>query len=142
MARKPALSVEPEYRSGLESRVGKQLTEAGVRFDYEGVKLTFNIPSRPAKYTPDFPCRCPIILETKGFFYNGAADRQRLVLVKEQHPEIDLRIVFQNASKPIYKGSKTSYAKWADDHGFKWADKGRVPDTWIAEIKAFQQKDT
>jgi hypothetical protein len=72
-----------------------------------------------------------IILEAKGRFGdkfgNGAKERQKLILLQEQHPELDIRIVFQRASTAIYKGSKTTYAKWADDHGFKWSDKGTVP---------------
>jgi hypothetical protein len=43
--------------------------------------------------------------------------------------------VFQNANAKIYKGSKTTYAKWAEDHDFKWADKGIVPASWIKELK-------
>ena len=41
-----------------------------------------------------------------------------MILLKEQHPELDIRIVFQDMKKPIYRGSKTTYAKWATDHGF------------------------
>jgi hypothetical protein len=61
--------------------------------------------------------------------------RQRLILAKQQNPALDIRIVFENASLPINKGSPTTYAKWAEDHGFKWADKGVVPASWIKEMK-------
>jgi hypothetical protein len=137
MAKRPALSIEPEYRSRLEKKVGEQLRAAGVKAGYETLKLEFHVPARTAKYTPDFVCG-PIILETKGYFYDGARDRQRLVQVKESHPTLDLRIIFQNANKPIYKGSKTTYAKWATDHGIPWADGGVVPPKWMAEILAAQ----
>jgi hypothetical protein len=43
--------------------------------------------------------------------------------------------VFQDVKKPIYKGSKTTYAKWATDHGFTFSDKGVVPASWIKELK-------
>lgn len=143
---KPALSVEPEYRSGLEKKVADQLAAEGIRFSYEGEWVPYLVPERQAKYLRDFqPTGTNIILEAKGRFghdksdANGARERQKLILVREQHPELDLRIVFQNARKPIYKGSKTTYAKWAEDHKFKWSDKGTVPPEWIEEIRQLQR---
>jgi len=136
---KAALSIETEYRSGLERRVAAQLEKEGVMFEYETLKVSFEIPARKARYTPDFPCAGGIVLETKGYF-RTAADRQRLILVKECNPDLDLRLVFQDAKKPIYKGSPTSYAKWATDHGFMWADKGIVPAAWITEMKRKRKK--
>ena len=143
---KPALKValenaeiEEPFRSRLELKVAKQLKSEGIKYDYESIVVPYKVPSRDAKYTPDFPCPHDIILEAKGRFGHrgkgGAAERQKLILVKEQHPHLDIRLVFQNANLPIYKGSKTTYAKWADDHGFLWADKGVVPDAWIKEMK-------
>lgn len=144
---KPALKfalekaeVETAYRSRLELKVAKQLEREGITFDYETLVVPYVVPSRDARYTPDFPCPADIILEAKGRFGHrgkgGAQERQKMVLVKEQHPHLDIRLVFQNAQMPIYKGSKTTYAKWADDHGFPWADKGTVPPSWIKQMKA------
>jgi hypothetical protein len=134
----PAL-LEPRYRNGLEKKVADQLEVAGVPFDFEGRWIHYKVPARDAKYLPDFDCPGGIILEAKGRFGgprgNGAQERQKLILLKEQHPGCDIRIVFQNARTAIYKGSKTTYAKWADDHGFKWSDKGTVPVGWITEMK-------
>jgi hypothetical protein len=126
-------SYEASCRSSLEKKVAKQLEESGVKFTYEGVKLEYKVPARKARYTPDFCFHKPIVIETKGWF-RTAADRHKLVLVKECNPHLDIRLIFQNASKPIYKGSPTSYAKWAEENGFKWADKGTVPDEWIKEL--------
>lgn len=139
MPPRPALKIESDYRSRLEQRIAKQLEEEGVEFDYETLKISFEVPSRKARYTPDFlPKRSRIIIEAKGYF-RTTADRQRLIQVKESNPEIDLRLVFQDANKPIYKGSPTSYGKWATDHGFPWADKGTIPAAWIAEIRKAQK---
>ena len=121
--------LEHGYRSGFEKRLAEQLEEAGVKFRYEAEKLSYTVPSRKSTYTPDFFLPNGIILEAKGRF-RTAEDRQKLLLVKEAHPEVDLRLVFQNAKLPIYKGSKTTYAKWAEDHGFKWSDK-RIPKEWL-----------
>jgi hypothetical protein len=152
MTSRGALTLEPEYKSRLEARVAKQLEAAGVNFVYEGAVIKFTIPAFEAKYHPDFPITgTPIIIEAKGRFghrgSSGAEVRQRLALVKEQHPELDIRILFDQAgsrsaaSLPIYKGSKTTQGKWATDHGFKWAS-GTVPAEWIDEIKTTQQKET
>jgi hypothetical protein len=58
-----------------------------------------------------------------------------MILVKEQWPEIDLRFIFARGATPIYKGSPTSHAKWAEDHGFKFADGGIFPEEWMAEVR-------
>jgi hypothetical protein len=121
-------------RSPLERKVSDQLEKAGVSFGYESLKLPYEVPARKAKYTPDFVINnSSIIIETKGWF-RTAAERQKMVLVKESNPHLDIRLIFQNASKPIYKGSPTSYAKWAEDNGFLWADKGTVPQAWLTEM--------
>jgi Phage endonuclease I len=141
MATKPIL-VEARYRSRLEKKVADQLDDAGIPYDYESQWVRYIVPAREAKYLPDFTIRnTKILIEAKGRFggfrsdSSGAQERQKLILLKEQHPDLDIRIVFQDAKKPIYKGSKTTYAKWADDHGFTWADKGVVPAAWIRELK-------
>lgn len=132
------------FKSGIEEEVAEQLNGAGVKFEYEGEILRFTIPAFLARYNPDFPITgTPIIIETKGRFGHkfgdGAEVRQRLILAKEQNPDRDIRLVFENPNLKIYKGSKTTYAKWAEDHGFKWSKK-RVPPEWIAEIKKLQTK--
>lgn len=132
-----ALTVLPPFRNKLERSVGDQLTAAGIEYDYEGEWITYDVPARKAKYLRDFqPRGTNIIIETKGWFgRNGAKERQKLVLLKEQHPELDFRIVFSDANKRIYKTSPTTYAKWADDHGFTWSTKGIIPAGWIEELK-------
>lgn len=133
---------EQAYKSGLERKGVAQFNKHGVKFAYESVRIPYTVPERQAHYIPDFPFpEHKILIEFKGRFghhksdANGAAERQKLILVKEQHPEWDVRIVFQDANKKIYKGSPTNYAKWATDHGFKFSDKGIVPAEWIEELK-------
>ena len=145
MASKPIL-IEARYRSTLEKKVADQLDTAGVPYVYEGEKIHFTIPAFNAKYLPDFRVgETNIIIEAKGAFGNGrraegAEARQRLVLVREQNPHLDIRLVFERASTKIYKGSKTTQGQWATDHGFKWADKGVVPPEWIKELKSKPKK--
>lgn len=128
-----AVLYKARYRSRLEERIADQLDEAGISFEYENRKVKYTVPARHATYTPDFDLG-PFLIEAKGYF-RSAADRQKLVLVKRDNPEVQIRLVFQKANNPIYKGSPTTYAKWAEDHGFQWADGGVIPDEWLKEIQ-------
>lgn len=118
------------YRSGLEEQVGIQLEELKVKAGYETEKISYTKPSRSAKYTPDWILENGVIVETKGRFM--VADRQKHLLIKEQHPEIDIRFVFSYSKSKISKGSKTTYAMWCQKHGFLYADK-LIPKAWTQE---------
>lgn len=123
------------FKSKLEERIDAQITAAGLASNYESAVLRYVVPSRNARYTPDFPLGPkPIYVEAKGRF-RSASERQKMLLVRDQHPGVDIRLVFQKAELPIYKGSPTSHGKWADDHGFQWADKGVIPEAWLLEAK-------
>lgn len=82
------------------------------------------------KYTPDFVLPNGIIIETKGRF--TAADRKKHLLIKEQHPEFDIRFVFSNSRTKLNKGAKSSYGEWCSKHGFLYADKV-IPQEWLDE---------
>lgn len=118
------------YRSGLEDKVADQLRAAGVLFEYETVKLGYTVPAKDRKYTPDFILPNGIIVETKGMFV--PEDRRKMQLVKAQHPDLDIRFVFNNPNAKLYKKSPTSYAMWCDKEGFPCAAK-TVPEDWIKE---------
>ena len=127
------------YRSGLEDLVAKQLNTLPITYEYEpkSGRIHYTKPEKPSKYTPDFVFpECNIIIETKGRFVT--ADRQKHLLIKAQHPHIDIRFVFSNSRSRISKLSSTTYAMWCDRHGFKYADK-LVPEHWIKEIKKWQE---
>ena len=122
------------FRSGLELRISDDLKSKGVPFEYEKLKISYVIPERNATYTPDFVLLSNgIIVESKGIF--DAEDRKKHVLIKQQHPELDIRLVFSRANAPIYKGSPTTHGKWADHHGFKFAEK-LIPAEWLKEPRA------
>ncbi len=120
------------YRSGLEEKVAENLKERGIDAEYEKVKIKYTKPSKPATYTPDFVLPSGIIIETKGRFIT--ADRQKHVLIKEQHPELDVRFLFQNSRARISKASKTTYADWCRKNGFQFADKV-IPEEWLREAR-------
>jgi hypothetical protein len=118
------------FRSGLEETVYKQIAKQGVEPKYESFKIFYIIPESNHTYTPDFQLPNGIIIETKGRFV--ASDRKKHLLVKKQHPELDIRFVFQNAKGRINKGSKTTYADWCVKNGFLYADK-EIPYEWFKE---------
>ena len=115
------------YRSGLEDRVSKQLKSLSVTVKYEEMKIKYAI-NEVRTYTPDFELPNGIIIETKGRFV--VADRKKHLLIKKQHPDLDIRFVFSNSKAKINKGSKTTYGMWCDKHGFLYADK-LIPEEWI-----------
>lgn len=115
------------YRSGLEDRISKQLKALSVPVKYEEMKIEYQI-NETRKYTPDFELPNGIIIESKGRFV--LADRKKHLLIKKQHPHLDIRFVFSNSKAKINKGSKTTYGMWCDKHGFLYADK-LIPEEWI-----------
>lgn len=120
-------TISPAFKSGLEEKVAKQISDAGVLARYEALKIPY---VRSSVYNPDFLLSNGIIIETKGFF--ESSDRAKMRLVKMQHPDLDIRFVFWNAQARIAKKSKTTYAKWAETQGFPWANR-LVPDAWLTE---------
>ena len=99
------------YRSGLESKVSKQLEDLGVDFGYETFKIEYEVHEF-RKYTPDFLLSNGIIVETKGRFI--AADRKKHLLIQKQHPDLDIRFVFSNSKAKLNKGAKSTYAQWCE----------------------------
>lgn len=121
------------YRSGLEEKLAVQLSQAGVEVAYESMTIPYEKPASKHKYTPDFPLPNGIIIESKGRFVT--ADRAKHLLIKKQHPDIDIRFVFSNSKSRISKTSKTTYAAWCEKYGFQYADK-LIPEAWLQETKS------
>ena len=122
------------WRSGFEMDLAAFLRSEGIEFEYEQNKIQYIVPARNAKYTPDFYIKTrtgkTIIVETKGHFVTS--DRQKMILVKQQFPDLDIRLVFSRSSTKISKQSNTTYAMWCEKHGFPYADKV-VPQEWLDE---------
>lgn len=110
------------YRSRLEERLARWLEVNGQSFEYETLKLNYTVH---AVYTPDFVLPNGVIIEAKGYF--KPEDRRKMLAVKKQHPDLDIRLVFQAPHNTISKESKTTYAMWADKNGFLWAPYQSIP---------------
>ena len=127
---KRAVALKHGFRSGLEEETSKFLTANGASFTYEKMKIRYLQPATEREYTPDFVLDNGIIIETKGRFL--IADRKKHILIKRQHPHLDIRFVFSNSKQKISKSSRTTYAHWCEKNGFQYADK-EVPVHWIKE---------
>lgn len=115
-----------KFRSKFEKKFAEYLDDKGVAYEYEQTTIPYQ--RQESKYKPDFELPNGVIIEVKGRFVS--ADRSKHLLVKEQHPEYDIRFLFMNAHQKLYKGSKTTYAEWCDKHGLLWAHK-QIPDSWL-----------
>jgi len=118
------------FKSGLEENVSTQIADRGLSVEYECEEVSYIIPASEHTYHPDFRLPNGIRVETKGRFV--LADRKKHLLVKQQHPELDIRFVFTNSKNKINKKSKTTYADWCEKNGFKYADKV-IPEEWFNE---------
>jgi hypothetical protein len=114
-------SRKPRYKSKWEVEVAEQLEKQGIPLHYEEDVIQYTIPESNNKYHPDFRISKDVFLEAKGKWV--AQDRKKHLLLKEQHPDIKIYIIFQNANQKIRKGSKTSYGDWATKHGIEWSHK-------------------
>lgn len=104
-----------KYRSKFEARLAERLLKLG--FVYEPYNIEYTIPESKHKYKPDF-VRGKLIYELKGRF--TAADRKKMKLLVEQHPEFTFVMVFQNPNVKISKNSKTTYATWCEKNNIEW----------------------
>ena len=55
-----------------------------------------------------------------------------MLLVREQNPDLDIRLVFSNCNQKIYKGSPLHTRCGVKNTTFVYANK-RIPAEWIAE---------
>ena len=126
-SRKRKIAEKHGYRSGFEYDVARELERQGVLFEYETMKIAWVKPETHHTYTPDIILPSGIIVECKGRF--DLADRQKMALVIEQHPELDIRICLQRANTKLRKGGKMTYGDWLDRKGIKWCEKV-IPKEW------------
>lgn len=113
-------------RSGFERTLAQQLTTSGIKFEYETLGLPYTLEGT---YWPDFILPNGIIVEAKGLL--DKESKRKMVAIRAQHPDRDVRIVFMQANKKV-PGTKHTHAQWADRAGYRWAD-GKIPEEWLHE---------
>lgn len=126
-----------KYRNGFEKKTGESLELSNTEFSYEKTKIDYTVSGT---YLVDFDIITKsgktIYIETKG---NGRsfdhATRRKMIAVKEQHPELDVRIVFYSDGKIGRKRKDGTFMKqsdWAIKYGFKYAIRD-IPQEWKDE---------
>lgn len=111
-AGKSSRSTSATYRSGLEEVNAKRLRDLGIdgKFEDPNDIIHYTSPATPHRYTRDFRLPNGIIIETKGIF--DSADREKHLLIKAQHPHLDIRFVFTRAKARLSKSKLLSPAKF------------------------------
>lgn len=108
------------FASRYEAQLAEYFDNQGIYWEYEPIKIPWQPTIR--QYKPDFKVVLPsgesFYLEAKGYF-DGSA-RSKMTLVKEQHPELDIRLVFMDKNKLVCSSSSKSktYKEWADRYNF------------------------
>lgn len=122
----------PALKGTFEQRVIGKLEDCGVLYQYEPHSVKYNVER---EYVPDLKIGDTYI-ELKGYFRQDA--QRKMKAVKTQHPDMDIRFLFQKASSTVQgakkrkDGSKMTCAEWADRYGFIWAEGEEIPEDWIA----------
>lgn len=126
-----------KYKSKLEESVAKQL---GNNASYEPHWHEYTIPESVHRYTPDFLVSrsdyVEFYIECKGggpMYGLTPETKQKMLLMKEQYPTMDIRFVFENAKLKTGNGrgkKKVTYGEWAEINGFPWSEKV-VPESWL-----------
>lgn len=117
-------------KSSFEDKILSELDRDNINYLYEPDKITYYVERL---YIPDLLIN-DIYIELKGYLRED--DQRKMRAVKAQHPELDIRFVFQNANATIQgakkrkDGSKMTCGQWADRYGFEWSNQ-RIPKIWI-----------
>ena len=119
------------FRSIFEFDFSKDLQRRGIVYEYESHKIPYEIPARVTRYVPDFYIKeTDIYIETKGRM--SPKDRTKHLLIREQHPDLDIRFVLQNPRVTISPNSKTTVGDWLTKKGFLWSHKV-IPIEWLTK---------
>lgn len=115
------------FKSGFERSFEANLRSRGLKFRYESTEVPY-VLSRT--YHPDFEMvDHRFFIETKGLLDRDS--KAKMVAVKKQNPDLDIRFVFMKADKRI-PGTKQTHAEWADRNGFPWAE-STAPEEWFEQ---------
>lgn len=114
-----------KVKNKFERRILDQIEGSGRAVQYEGTRIPYILAGH---YIPDYIIDTPtgkLYIEAKGYFRPEA--KRKMVAVKRQHPELDIRIVFYK-SKSDKKNKQ--YERWAIKIGYKYAFDS-IPQSWL-----------
>lgn len=129
MRRKKRNQYEHNYRSNSEYNTALVLQKQKIEFEYETINIAYEWREDKV-YIPDFILPNGIILEVKGRFM--IEDRKKHLFIRSQFPEHDIRFVFDNPNRKLYKGGKMTYGDWCDKYNFLFCKQGEgIPKEWF-----------
>lgn len=100
------------FRSNLERR----FHAAHPTLGYETTRLPYVLRHT---YTPDWTISETAYVETKGLW--TGADRQKVLQVKKQHPDVTVLMAFENPHRRLSKApTSVTYAQWCERHDIPW----------------------
>jgi hypothetical protein len=125
-------TIKNEFEEQTYSMLLEKLGPQSVQ--YETLKIPYVLHH---DYVPDFRVQTGsgdvLFIETKG---NGRAwtpqVRKKMLAVKEQHPEYDIRFLFYSDGEFGTKrkdGTRVKQSEWSEKHGFPYAIKN-IPESW------------
>lgn len=106
------------FRSAGEMLLTAFLTKRRVKFLYEERSLTisYTVPESKHTYLPDFFLKKKdgtiMYLDYKGEW--DLDDRRKHLLIQRQHPNLDIRMVFERDPNKSYIGARGKSASYAD----------------------------
>jgi hypothetical protein len=103
----------PKFKSKLEEKVWNTLIKEYPSVQYEPTRIKFTQPVQVDENRE-------IYLEAKGLL--DLETRKKMIWFRECNPDIRIIMLFQNASNKLHRGSKTTYAMWAEANNFEWLD--------------------
>ena len=129
------MNKERQRRSKLELKFEDILIANETEYEYEVTVIPYIVPESKHKYIVDFSTNNGIQWEVKGWL-SDHQERQKYLLVKQQHPNIDLRFVFDNINK-LCGGTKYTHKTWCEKNGFKYCSIKDVDiiKSWVEESK-------
>ena len=132
-------------RSKYEDTLTANLDKNNKEYHYEEFSLEYTVKH---KYTPDFVLPNGIIVEAKrgegvfvpvgkrGGFYKRSLDseaRGKMLKVKRQYPELDIRLVFPRDFKLQDLKTTPKASQWCKKNGFKYHIGNTIPESWFKE---------
>lgn len=130
----PNYRTKKGFRSGYEERVYDNAIGRKRELDYEqsDTILYYVKPARRSRYLPDFRLPNGVLVEAKGRL--TAEDRAKMLNVKRDNPEADIRFLFMRANQRTTRSKNSmTYEQWADKHGFRWSIGETIPEEWWDE---------
>jgi hypothetical protein len=124
--------VKSQFEFDLYKELSGLIRDSGS-IEYETEKLEY---TETKQYLPDLIVRgrdgnIRFYIEGKGYFPYD--ERAKMVAVKAQHPDLDIRIVFyRDTPSSLGKGNKMKPTEWATKYGFPSAVK-TIPEEWFTE---------